>query len=227
MVEQFHWPPLESNPDIFEKYCHQLGLPATWGFGDLYGLDEDLLEMATQPVMAVIINSERLMQTEDKEKGNPGTAADFYMKQSGTLDNACGIIACIHAILSNLGDDKITLQEGALKNFHSACLGKTPEERAAFLEGFAELQQVHTTFASQGESAQAESQDEVKHHFVAFVVNSAGQLIELDGTKQGPHVIAEACTDVLRGSAAEIQRRITAGEISEDLSMMTLNAKEQ
>ena len=50
----------------------------------------------------------------------------------------------------------------------------------------------------------AQCQDDVKHHFTAFVVNSAGQLIELDGTKKGPHVIAESCEDVLRGTIAEI-----------------------
>ena len=69
------------------------------------------------------------------------------------------------------------------------------------------------------------TQDDVKHHFTAFVVNAKGQLIELDGTKKGPLVVAESCTDVLRGSVAEIQRRLAAGEISESLSMMTLNAK--
>ena len=105
MVEQFHWPPLESNPDIFEQYCSKLGLPDVWGFGEIYGFDEDLLAMVPQPVMAVIINSERLKKTEDKEKGSADTKAHFYMKQSGTLDNACGIIACIHAILNNLGTD--------------------------------------------------------------------------------------------------------------------------
>ena len=72
------------------------------------------------------------------------------MKQSGTLDNACGIIACIHAILNNLGEDKITLQEGTLASFHSACLGKTPEERAAILENYNEFKEVHQSFAAQG-----------------------------------------------------------------------------
>ena len=45
MVEQFHWPPLESNPEIFEEYCHKLGMPETWGFSELYGFDEELLAM--------------------------------------------------------------------------------------------------------------------------------------------------------------------------------------
>ena len=49
-------------------------------------------------------------------------------------------------------------------------------------------------------------------------------MIELDGCKKGPYVVAEGCNDVLRGAEAEIQRRLADGEISESLSMMTLNA---
>ena len=49
-------------------------------------------------------------------------ATDYYMKQTEVLDNACGVIACIHAILNNLGegDTKITLTEGSvLANYHN------------------------------------------------------------------------------------------------------------
>ena len=70
------------------------------------------------------------------------------MKQHGTLDNACGIIACLHAILNNLGEDNITLQEGVLASFNSACQDKTPDQRATFLEGLTEFQQVHASFAA-------------------------------------------------------------------------------
>ena len=72
----------------------------------------------------------------------------------------------------------------------------------------------------------SESQDQVQHHFIAFVVNSSNQLVELDGTKKGPHVVAEGCSDVLRGTIAEMKRRLEAGEVSESLSMMTLNASQ-
>ena len=103
----------------------------------------------------------------------------------------------------------------------------TPEQRAADLENFTEFQTVHRGFAAQGQSVQAEEQSDVKHHFTAFVVNSAGQLIELDGCKQGPYVVAENCSDVLRGAVGEIQRRLAAGEVSESLSMITLNGAAQ
>ena len=41
--------------------------------------------------------------------------------------------------------------------------------------------------------------------------------------KKGPLVISEGCTDVLRGAVGEIKRRLDAGEISDQLSMITLN----
>jgi hypothetical protein len=49
-------------------------------------------------------------------------------------------------------------------------------------------------------------------------------LIELDGLKAGPVVIAEACSDLMRGAVAEVQRRLAADEITESLSVITLNA---
>ena len=149
------------------------------------------------------------------------------MKQTSVLDNACGVIACIHAILNNLGegDNKITLAEGSvLSNYLNSVRESTPEERATALENFTEFQNVHKLKAAQGQSDQPSEQSEIKHHFTAYVVNSAGQLIELDGCKNGPMVVKEGCNDVLRGAVAEIQRRLGAGEISESLSMITLNA---
>jgi len=54
----------------------------------------------------------------------------------------------------------------------------------------------------------------------------AGQLLELDGTKRGPLVVAEGCADVLRGTIGVIQQRLAQGEYSERLSLMTLNANQ-
>ena len=67
------------------------------------------------------------------------------------------------------------------------------------------------------------NQDDVKHHFVAFVKNAKGQLVELDGTKQGPHVVADACEDLLRDSIKELQKRIEDKDISESLAVLTLS----
>lgn len=55
-------------------------------------------------------------------------------------------------------------------------------------------------------------------------MNKDKQLIELDGTKKGPVVIEENVDDVLRATIKEIKKRLENGEISESMSMMTLNA---
>lgn len=219
----FEWPPLESNPEVFSKYLHNLGMSDKWGIGEVYGFDEDLLAFLPQPVLGVILNVEILKREEDKSRGSEDTCVDYYMNQSGTLDNACGIIACLHATLNNL--DNIDLSpDSILHNFYTSTKDMSPVERASFLENDNAFKTQHSVAAGEGQSSMMESQEQVKHHFVAYSVNRQGQLVEFDGTKRGPHVVAERCDDVLRGSIAEVQRKLTAGEISETLSMMTLNS---
>ena len=82
----------------------QCGLPENWTFGEIYGFEEDLLAFIPQPVAAVIINAEILNKADDRQKGDVGVANQYYMKQTSVLDNACSVIACIHAILNNLGE---------------------------------------------------------------------------------------------------------------------------
>lgn len=143
------------------------------------------------------------------------------MKQTGVLDNACGIIACLHSVLNNL--DKITLEkDSVLGQFWEKAKDISPAERATLLENFTAFQEIHKKHASEGGSHMPSSQSEVKHHFIAFTVNKSGQLIELDGTKQGPLVVMEKSEDVLKDSAAELMKRLAAGEISESLSALIL-----
>jgi len=226
----FRWPPLESNPEIFEDYLHQLGLPRTWGFSELYGFDEDLLSFVPQPVLAVIVNFERLREDEPitTEVVDPSSSVvSYYMKQTPVLDNACGIIACLHAIFNNM--ERISLLEGkVLSNYFYTVEAKTPHERALILEDSTDFQEQHQLFANQGQSNLAESQSDIKCHYVAFVVNGKNQLVELDGMKpMGPNVISkEPCLDVLRGTITEIQRRLEDGHISQNLSMLVLCMKE-
>ena len=91
------------------------------------------------------------------------------------------------------------------------------------MESSKDFQDEHKGFANQGQSAVAQTQDEVSAHFIAFVINDNKQLIELDGLKNGPNVIAEGQEDVLRSTIKEIQRRLEAGVITDQLNMMTLN----
>lgn len=60
------WVPLEANPDVLNSFAQKLGAVNIGGaeshhsggwysFQDVYGLDEELLAMVAQPVLAVIL----------------------------------------------------------------------------------------------------------------------------------------------------------------------------
>ena len=146
------------------------------------------------------------------------------MKQTRELDNACGIIAALHAIYNNIGDQKITLlPDSVLASFLDSVNGVSPDERAAALENYTAFKEQYRATASQGQSSQSRS---TTHHYTAFIVNEANQLVELCGCKEGPLVVAENCTDVLKGTADEVMRRLQAGEITEAVSVLALTASQ-
>lgn len=88
-----------------------------------------------------------------------------------------------------------------------------------------EFQEAHKTYASQGQSNLAESESDVKHHFIAFVLNKKGQLVELDGMKAGPVVIKDHSDNLLKDTAAILSKRVEDGHYSESLAVLTLNKK--
>jgi ubiquitin carboxyl-terminal hydrolase L3 len=139
MVEQeqsFNWAPLESNPEIFEKYMEQVGLNTeAWGFNEVYGFDEDLLAFLPQPIKAVIIAAERLKKVEDVEMGSEANnkIVPYYMKQTSVLDNACGIIACLHSVLNGLTVTDLK-PDSVLAKFNEQAKEMDPAARATFLE---------------------------------------------------------------------------------------------
>ncbi|XLR57154.1 hypothetical protein HN51_011456 [Arachis hypogaea] len=48
------WLPLEANPDLINQFLWSLGLPPDEAEScDVYGLDDDLLQMVPSPVLAV------------------------------------------------------------------------------------------------------------------------------------------------------------------------------
>merc|ERR1711904_732615 len=132
-----------------------------------------------------IVNMQRLKKDEDKARGSPDdlSKVSFYMKQSGQLDNACGIIACLHGALNTPTE---IMPDSILGKFKASTASMTPEERCTALEKDEAFKQQHAASSSEGQTAAITGdQDKVMHHFIAFVARD-GLLIELDGTKRGP-----------------------------------------
>ncbi|XP_013386238.1 ubiquitin carboxyl-terminal hydrolase isozyme L3 [Lingula anatina] len=127
------WLPLESNPDVMNKFVKQLGLQGPYGFVDVFGLDADLLTMVPRPVAAVLLLYPISEKSEATALGVEEENKEVYFIKQ-TIGNACGTIGVIHALANNT--DKITLAGG--NNFLANFLAKTkdisPDERAKKLE---------------------------------------------------------------------------------------------
>ncbi|KAK8285120.1 hypothetical protein V6Z11_D08G199400 [Gossypium hirsutum] len=182
-----------------------------WGLGlpeseaeccDVYGLDDELLEMVPQPVLAVLFLYPITSQTEEERLQQDNEKRDvssevYFMKQ--TVGNACGTIGLLHSV-GNITSE-IKLQEGSfLDRFFKSTATMDPLERAAFLEKDGEMEVAHTVAATAGDT---EASDDVDTHFICFTCVD-GQLYELDGRKSGPISHGSSSRSTLLQDAAKV-----------------------
>ncbi|KAI8996383.1 peptidase C12, ubiquitin carboxyl-terminal hydrolase [Trametes punicea] len=200
------WIPLESNPEAcyfdFLTWAVAAGLVESQAhFEDIYGLDNELLSMVTQPVKAVILlfpitePYEQKRREEDAriaaEGQHPIDPTIFWMKQ--TISNACGTMALLHALINS---DVTFAPESPIEKFIDICKDKTPEDRAKILETTPLFANIHAEAASSGQTAVPTDLD-TDLHFTCFVQAPAPparetgtpvtpdgmRLIELDGRR--------------------------------------------
>lgn len=196
------WLPLEANPDVMNQFLWGLGLPENEAeCYDVYGLDEQLLEMVPEPVLAVLFlypltskTEEERLQQENEKKHNTRV---YFMKQ--TVGNACGTIGLLHA-LGNITSE-IKLTEGSFfDRFFKATASMDPLQRAAFLENDREMEVAHSVAATAGDT---EALVDVNAHFICFACVD-GELYELDGRKSGPISHGQSSPNTLLRDAAKV-----------------------
>ncbi|KAK2078405.1 hypothetical protein QBZ16_003245 [Prototheca wickerhamii] len=206
-------------------------------FTDVWGLDpvrfdgdRDLLAMIEGPVLAVILLFPiGDAKGEDTRLGTPVTNAlegPYYMKQ--TIQNACGTIAVLHAVLNNR-DFVASEPDSFLDKFYTATKDMDPESRGAFLEnppsGDLNIETCHKAAALAGSTAPPAAADDVDLHFVAFV-HSGGRLFELDGRQRGPiDHSATSLETLLQDTAETVKRTRLAGSDSLNFSLIALSAR--
>uniref|UniRef100_A0A8C1GR89 Ubiquitin carboxyl-terminal hydrolase n=1 Tax=Cyprinus carpio TaxID=7962 RepID=A0A8C1GR89_CYPCA len=179
-MEGQRWLPLEANPE----FLRQLGLVPTWQFGDVYGLDAEVLSLVPRPVCAVLLlfpiteKYETFRQEEEakiKAQGQELSSDVYFMKQ--TIGNACGTIGLIHAVANNQRYLEFE-PNSPLKAFLLKSAKMSPEEKAAFLEKDESIRVTHESSAQEGQTEAPSLDEKVDLHFIAFV-NVEGHLYEL------------------------------------------------
>jgi ubiquitin carboxyl-terminal hydrolase L3 len=226
MNSNINWPALESDPEIFTNYAQKLGISESSGFNEIFSLEEkEMLDMCNGQAVILCFTYNK---NGPQRQTNPDQFIDpskigFYMKQSGKLDLACGVIAILHS----LGNVECKLEEGSvLKKFFEKTKSMTPEERSAYLETCEEFKKAHSQFAGQGQSNQVENADDCNYHFIAFV-NHNGKLYELDGLKEGPYLLKDNLegSNIVPHVAEEVKKLLQNGVINENMCLMYLGEK--
>ncbi|XP_006652603.1 ubiquitin carboxyl-terminal hydrolase 3-like [Oryza brachyantha] len=217
------WLPLEANPEVMNQFMWGLGVPAEVGFCDVYGLDDEMLAIVPQPVLAVI-----LLYPQDRKKESVASTSStveskkfnnnvYFTKQ--TIGNACGTVGIIHAIGNVVS--RIKLAEGSyFDRFYKQTADMDPSQRAAFLEEDEEMEKAHSVAVTAGDT---EAKDGVIEHYVCFSCVD-DEIFELDGGNSQPISHGPSSPDSLLQDAAKIiKARIAAYPESLNFNVMALS----
>ncbi|KAM3967677.1 ubiquitin carboxyl-terminal hydrolase [Aphomia sociella] len=211
--------PLESNPEVMNKFLQKLGVPNNWSVVDVMGLDPEVLAWVPRPVISVILlfpvsaSYKEYKTKEESEilaKGQEVSSDIFYMKQN--LSNICGTVALVHSVANNC--DKIQLSEGHMKKFLEDATPLDPAARGTLFAKTEGIINAHKELSQEGQTNTPSAEEPVDHHFIAFV-HKNGILYELDGSKAFPINHGPTSPDSLLEDAAKVCKEFMARDPSE------------
>ena len=194
-ISSENWVGLESNPEVLTDYAHKMGvskcaLPAaqsnnallcadlllrtldrSWGFTDVFGLDEESLKMVPSPCVGIIFLypfSQVEMRKKKLGKSNgQKTEGVWYMNQ--VIGNACGAVALMHTVMNTL--DTVSSDSKFLKKFSADAKDADSRNRGK-LFGSA-LRELHDEVSGRGQTEAPKPNADLDFHFVSLVAVSA------------------------------------------------------
>ena len=206
------WFPLESNPQLINKYIANLGFDTSlYEFVDVFSTDDWAIDMIPQPVAAVVMLYP-ITAKQESFRAQDVIAEDvledvWFIKQR--IGNACGTIGLLHSLL-NVPEPLNTFQAGSwLQTFSNNCHKSLPPLRKAeLLEADKQVAQLHdaATSSDDNQTSRGNINDDVDTHFIALVCVK-NQLYELDGRKDGPVLHGPTTPATLLKDACQVVRK--------------------
>ncbi|EPZ31980.1 cysteine proteinase [Rozella allomycis CSF55] len=196
------WRPLESDPEIMNKYLAALKVQENSSFQDIFCLDNDVLELYSQ-----------FMTNEECKMNNI-----FFMKQ--TIENACGSIAILHALMNN---ENLINNSETLQKFKKSVDDLNFHDRGEQFGNTREFADLHNNLSIQGSSIDHLNED-VYLHFVCFVQKN-NHLFELDGRLPGP-IDHGPCKNLLKDTSKQVKMMISENPGEVEFSLIVLCNKE-
>ena len=185
---------IENNPEVMSHLVHQLGLPSTLGFNDIFSInDADLLAFVPRPSHALLLVFP-VSLTYEKARAEEDSTREVYTASGAnepvtwfkqTIRNACGLIGLLHAV-ANGETRKHILPGSDMDTLLREAQDLPPDQRADLLYDSKALESAHADAAKLGDTSAPQAEDDVDLHFVAFVKSDDGRLWELDGRRKGP-----------------------------------------
>ncbi|CUS24790.1 LAQU0S19e01684g1_1 [Lachancea quebecensis] len=190
--------PLESNPEVFTRFAHELGLSPEYAVHDIYSLTEpDLMAFLPRPMKAIVLLfpvNGVYESSKDASTGKEGVpqASPIWFKQ--TVRNACGLYALLHSLANN---PDTLLRESKIAQFLS--LNPRPdnkyddEETDEFIVSISELYNKNSSY---GQTAVPQAEDEVNLHFITYI-EAEGYIYEMDGRRNGANLLGSSSSEDL------------------------------
>ncbi|XP_072945112.1 ubiquitin carboxyl-terminal hydrolase [Epargyreus clarus] len=211
--------PLESNPEVMNKFLEKVGVPPKYNIVDVMGLEPEMLSWVPRPVLAVTLLfplSDAYEQHKQQEENQISSKSQeissnlFYMKQN--IHNACGTVALVHSVANNT--DKIALNTGHLQRFLEQAKSVDPATRGELLVMSDGIINAHKELAEEGQTSKPKDDEPINHHFITFV-HKDGILYELDGRKAFPINHGPTTPDTLLEDAAKVCKEFMARDPNE------------
>jgi len=214
------WFPLESNPDLLNKYVSKLGFDTSkYSFVDVFSTEDWAIDMIPQPAAAVLMlypitDAQEAHRSREAAEVVPAQAPSvppeiWHVKQR--IGNACGTVGILHAIANSprvVRDGAVT-SGSWLDRYYARCPpSASPDAKADELENDSEIEERHDEATSSETNAteRGDIDDGVDTHFAAFA-NVGGGLWELDGRKKAPIRHGDTDPDAFLRDACGVVRK--------------------